>query len=51
MIKKRKKDRNDSLFHEHKEEMHIGFYNSMDLILRSILSNNNNNNNNNNSPV
>ena len=38
---KTEKDGNDSLSHEHKEEIHI-FHKSMDLLICSTLNNNNN---------
>ena len=36
----RKKDGNDSLYHECKEEIQVIFHKSMDLLTSSILNNN-----------
>ena len=40
-------DGNDSLSHEHKEEIKVIFHKSLDLLISRILNNNNNNSNNN----
>ena len=43
-----KKGRNEHLAHEHKEEIHVIFNKSMDLLISGMLKYNNNNNTNNN---